>query len=390
MTFEQKYLKYRKKYLELQQQLGGERNELIDALRLNGLLLQTVPDNLLSDIEVVITAVEQNGLALEFAPDNFKANKEVVMKALNQNGLALEFASENLRNDREIVLDAIHQLGPDTDEIDIFQHVSLELRNDYQFMLGVLGFNGEYYKYISDNLKNEKELLLVACQNNGNAIHYIPDHFINNRDVMIELIKINYGFFSKVSPELRDDNNFCELAILSNCNIYRLFSLEKVKDILISSRNTLELVKKLTIECDCNYYLMFKRYVPEIYNIDHYIEELVKKYDASYFDRAGDILKNDINFIKKICGINSIILYWIPDSVRDNEELFKGLWKMSKSSLLYASKRLRILLEQQLRDYIRTNIANFTLEDLFLQINHNITLDIYRNNDSLLQYLPRR
>jgi hypothetical protein len=42
MSFEHKYIKYRKKYLELKQQLGGERNEII---------LQTLPDNLKSDIE---------------------------------------------------------------------------------------------------------------------------------------------------------------------------------------------------------------------------------------------------------------------------------------------------------------------------------------------------
>ena len=442
MSFEQKYLKYRRKYLELKRQIGGEDDEkdkLIEAVKLDGLALKSAPDNFKDDKEVVLEAVNQNGKALEFASDNLKDDKEVVMAAINKDAIAFKYASKKLKNDRDLVIFAVskngwvlrwlsnfnndkeivmlslknnglilnlvsdnlkddevvvyealtHLLKFDSGYERMFPLISSRLKNNKEFILKVLKFDAKYYNFLSDDLKNDKEIFLTACENipdSNSLISIMPEDFGNDRDLMIKLINLNHEFFNKTSTELQNDIEFCKLSILTNCSVFKYFP----NNMLINLSDKIDIVKKITIECNNLFYLSIViNHSPKMFNIDHYIEELVKKYGASYFNFAGDILKNDINFIKKICRINIRILYWIPDSVRDNEELFKGLWKISSLSLLYASKRLRILLEQQLRDHIRTNFANFTLENLFLQINHNITLVMYRNDDSLLPYLPK-
>ena len=146
----------------------------------------------------------------------------------------------------------------------------------------------------------------------------------------------------------------------------------------------------MTIECYYDdYFKIINSYSPKMFDNDQYIEELVKKRGAKFFDFASERLCTDIEFIKKMVEINYKILYWIPErmEILDNESLFKYLWTVSLPSLLYASKRLRNHLEKQYRDYIRTYIS-ITFENFLLNINPNITINIYRNDDWLFNYLP--
>ena len=69
--YQNKYLKYKTKYLNLQKQLyGGNINK--DSLKAE-----------------VLAAVKIDGLALKDASTELKADKEVVKAAVSQNGLAL-------------------------------------------------------------------------------------------------------------------------------------------------------------------------------------------------------------------------------------------------------------------------------------------------------------
>ena len=59
----------------------------------------------------VLEAVRLNGYALCFASDELRNDREVVLAAVNQEGWALRHASEELQNDREMVLAAVKQWG---------------------------------------------------------------------------------------------------------------------------------------------------------------------------------------------------------------------------------------------------------------------------------------
>ena len=59
-------------------------------------------NKIITDREEMLAAVKNDGLALEYASDTLKADREVVLEAVKQNGYALEYASEELQNDPEL------------------------------------------------------------------------------------------------------------------------------------------------------------------------------------------------------------------------------------------------------------------------------------------------
>ena len=91
MNYQQKYLKYKSKYLELK---GG--------------VAATID---WSNKQQVLDAVTQDGDALAYASNALKADREVVMAAVTQNGQVLEYASRELRADKDVVITAVTQYG---------------------------------------------------------------------------------------------------------------------------------------------------------------------------------------------------------------------------------------------------------------------------------------
>ena len=61
----------------------------------------------------------------------------------------------------------------------------------------------------------------------------------------------------------------------------------------------------MTIECYYDdYFKIINSYSPKMFDNDQYIEELVKKRGAKFFDFASERLCTDIEFIKKMVEIN--------------------------------------------------------------------------------------
>ena len=62
-----------------------------------------MPDNyIITDREELLEAVRNDGLVLEYASDTLKADREVVLEAVRNFGSTLKFASEELQNDPEL------------------------------------------------------------------------------------------------------------------------------------------------------------------------------------------------------------------------------------------------------------------------------------------------
>ena len=99
-----------------------ERDLVLTAVRLDGLLLEFAPQTWQNHQGVLLEAVRQNGSALQFASETLRSDREVVLEAVRQNGFALQFASEDLKADRLIVHRAYQQ------NRDSLEFASAELR----------------------------------------------------------------------------------------------------------------------------------------------------------------------------------------------------------------------------------------------------------------------
>ena len=182
MSYQQKYLKYKIKYLALKgglSQMGGEckpvplpndndpisKQNLLkkykpyERITINGKCYSIIDlykwifalkndkdpfDIVISDEDkkkiraaheylIQLQAVKQDGLSLNIASNRFKDDFKIVLAAVKQNGLALQFASDKLKDNYDIVLATIRQ-------------------------------NEEALQFASDRLKNDKDALLAAIQ----------------------------------------------------------------------------------------------------------------------------------------------------------------------------------------------------------------------------------
>ena len=82
MSLDNKYLyiKYKMKYLNLKNQLGGDQN----------------------NYDYVLAKVSINGLELANASDELKSNRTIIEAAITNDGEALEFVPEDLKRDKNL------------------------------------------------------------------------------------------------------------------------------------------------------------------------------------------------------------------------------------------------------------------------------------------------
>ena len=176
----------------------NNREQVLAAVRQNGLALQLAPENLKADREVVMAAVQQDGLALQFAPENLKADREVVMAAMRTNGYALNCASLEFQYDKEVVLAAVQQNGGALQYLHQFQVVQQnggalqylhQFQGDKDVILAAVRQNGYALSCASLELQNDKEVVLAAVQQNGRALEYASEDLRNDREVVMAAVQ---------------------------------------------------------------------------------------------------------------------------------------------------------------------------------------------------------
>lgn len=62
--------------------------------------------------------------------------------------------------------------------------------------------------------------------------------------------------------------------------------------------------------------------------------------DASQFQYAADILKNDINFVNRILAVNSEILKYLPNELKTDKNFIKNATYLNREALQYADSKL--------------------------------------------------
>ncbi len=170
----------------ISEKFTNNKEFVLEAVRINGSILEldSFPNNLKNDKEVVIEAVKENPYILNNLPEIFRADKEIALEAVRQDGEALEFLSENLKNDKEIVIEAIKADG---------------------FILSSDG-------YISENLRNDKEVVLEAVKATGRNLKHVLKRFKDDKEVVLEAVKKDKRALEYASKRLQEDPDIINIA----------------------------------------------------------------------------------------------------------------------------------------------------------------------------------
>ena len=147
----------------------------LEAVIMDGLLLEFVSEKLKSNEKIVKSAIESNPLALEFASSIYKNDFDTVMYCVKRCGMTLKFASPKMKKEREIVLEAVKQNALsilyadkrfwDDEEIvlmalsqrkerRLIRIVSKRLTSDLKFMKKLCEIDKYFINYAEDNIKD--------------------------------------------------------------------------------------------------------------------------------------------------------------------------------------------------------------------------------------------
>ena len=179
-------------------------NEIIEGLEGGSIDMESVPEELHSNREVLIAAIASysdfgKGNPIKFAPDEMLADQ----------GFMLE-ASANSEH-------GIYAYGDDSwnPEVDgPLAWASKKMLSDKQFMLEVIRQSDHGYDlfYASESLKDDRELVLEAIRKSGDALQYASDELRADKGLILKALQQEDVQTSDILPfaadSLRSDQTF--------------------------------------------------------------------------------------------------------------------------------------------------------------------------------------
>ena len=142
--------------------------------------------------EEVLEAVRADGMSLEHASVELRADREVVMAAVNNDSWAFQFASEEIRNDREVTEEAFY--GGNQNDASGLAFASEELKDNKGFIIDLFStvelerLCPDDLSYVSETLRDDKELVLLAMKN-GYCLEHASERLRGDKEVVLAAIK---------------------------------------------------------------------------------------------------------------------------------------------------------------------------------------------------------
>lgn len=163
----------------------------------------------------VLKAVKENGLYIVYAASEFKKDKEILLEAIGSNSEAIREVDKSFLGDKEFMLEAVKRSNSAKNfRIDACPliYASDELKQDKEFVLEVVRQNGSTLKY-TDYFKQDKEVVLEAVRGNGFALEYAAEELRGNKEVVLEAVQKSGYALMYASPELKNDKEIVMTAL---------------------------------------------------------------------------------------------------------------------------------------------------------------------------------
>ena len=326
---EEKYLKYKTKYLAIRKELNTNANndleggrppditfeEYLQKLKLvikDGMQLQHLDVQFKKDISLVLKAVEQNEKAFKYADTKLKddllvlltakqieiqdSNKNIALKHVKMNGLALQFYP-TFKEDAEVVKAAL------TQNIGSFRYVDSTLINQ-KFAKELIQINKSIYAFLSNDLKIDQELILLAIDS------IIPSVWL------------------AVPESLHTDIEFLKKCITKKAYILDFFSYEL--------RNNKNLILEVVNISD-----IALKYASDILKDDKDVVLAAITKSGTAFQYASDKLKKDKDLVSTVVTKFGLGLQYANDNLKNDKDLVLLAVTQSGNALKYASDELK-------------------------------------------------
>ena len=307
----------------LPDELRGDREIVLAAVRNNGYELQYAAEELKKDRDIVLTAVAQNGEALRYAAEELQKDREIVLAAVTQNGEALQFAARELKRDREIVLTAVTQNGF------ALYVAEEELKKDREIVLTAVTQNVGALDYAAEELKKDREIVLTAVTQDGFALAFAAEELQKDREIVLEAVRRNGFALQFAREELKGDRDIVLAAVRNKGSMLYAATEELQKDreiVLAAVRNDGRALRSAAEELKGDREIVLTAVRNDGRALQSAAEELkgdreivlaaVRK-DGMALQYAAEELKTNVPFIMEIAKENLRVLNFVSNEVKN-------------------------------------------------------------------------
>lgn len=182
---------------------------VMTAIKLNGCVLQYLPNKYKNNYSINLEAVKNNGTAVKYS--TYKKNFNIALTAVSNNGRAIMYL-KNFRANEKIMLTAVTSYGV------ALKYATKKLQNNYDIVFNAVNQCGVALNYASDRLKCNEEIIIAGVKNNRHTIEYVPKDLINNIEFIKKLENVNRDILSVLYNNI---NRIENKEIINRVLIYR-------------------------------------------------------------------------------------------------------------------------------------------------------------------------
>mmetsp|Transcript_19004 Transcript_19004/g.44329 ORF Transcript_19004/g.44329 Transcript_19004/m.44329 type:complete len:282 (-) Transcript_19004:300-1145(-) len=143
-------------------ELRGNRELFMRAVRLDSEALQYASPELKNDINVVLNAVCKHWAALKHASEEMQCRHNVILEAVMQDADALQYADKSLRENRDFILAAIKAARNGKGDGKVLMYAEQPLPKDKEVVLTAMAKGGSSLKYAAAELLGQSDFWVAA------------------------------------------------------------------------------------------------------------------------------------------------------------------------------------------------------------------------------------
>eukprot|EP00439_Symbiodinium_sp_Y106_P068630 s1515_g11.t1 len=362
------------------------RAKALQSVRSNGLSLETLPEPLCQDRDIVLAAVKNTGFAILHAAPELRADREIALTSVRDRGFVLRYLDDSLKADREIVMAAVANDGF------AVRHAAEPLKADREVALSAVTTDGSAVQYVSAALaedrrlmppsqetKLDREIALAAVKSSGAALRYVAPLFRKDREVVLgaqrfptrtlrlaavcsygqawlrkrdpeialTAVKSDFVAFQHVAPELAQTNPLIALAAV---------------------KQSAKIFKSL----------------PDSVKSDREVALAAVSNDGFLLNRINEHLQIDRDIVLAAVSNSAVLGYACPE-MRDDREVVMAAVRQEGTMLQYASGSLKSDAEVVLAA-VKQNGFAVVYADRQLRSRRDVFLEAVRSSGSVLQW----
>ncbi|CAE7257569.1 KIN14R [Symbiodinium necroappetens] len=343
------------------------RAKALQSVRSNGLSLETLPEPLCQDRDIVLAAVKNTGFAILHAPPELRADREIALTSVRDRGFVLRYLDDSLKADREIVMAAV------ANDAFAVRHAAEPLKADREVALSAVTTHGSAVQYVSATLAEDREIALAAVKSSGAALRYLAPPFRKDREVVLAAV-CSYGQALKfvLDEDLKRDPEIALTAVKSDFVAFQHVAPELAQ--------TNPLIALAAVKQSAK---IFKS-LPDSVKSDREVALAAVSNDGFLLNRINEHLQIDRDIVLAAVSNSAVLGYACPE-MRDDREVVMAAVRQEGTMLQYASGSLKSDAEVVLAA-VKQNGFAVVYADRQLRSRRDVFLEAVRSSGSVLQW----